>query len=138
MSDTPLPPLLPGTWPALRAAGDSLLPGHRSRRGVARPGRGGGDRHAVTGVLLDRLILILVLIRRLGRRAWHGDRRGRHRRGRRRRGGAVGFGPGAPRRAAAGQAAVDLGSQVLVLRLPLLEVGEDRGSDEDRGVGAGQ
>src|SRR6185312_16423855 len=117
MSDTPLPPLLPGARPALRAAGDSLLPGDRPGRGVARPGRGGRDRHAVTGVLFDRVVLILVLLPWLGRRTWHGDRRSRHRRGRRRRGGgrgAVGLGRGTPCRAAAGQAAVDLDGQVLV------------------------
>ena len=39
---------------------------------------------------------------------------------------------------AARQAAVDLDGQVLVLRLALLQVGEHRGRDEDRGVGAGQ
>src|SRR6185437_16394502 len=81
------------------------------------------------------------------RRAGPGDRRARRRRdgggraGRRGGGGAGGaarLGRDALGRAAAGEAAVDLDGQVLVLRVALLQVAENRGRDEDRGVGAGQ
>src|SRR5450756_3016990 len=121
-----LPLLLPGagTRAALGAAAAArLLAGDLPGCLVGGTPGGGGDRDAGAVTLQLRWLFRVGLA---GCR--HRASRARARR----------LGAAALRGTAAGQAAVDLDGQVLELRVPLLQVGEHRGGNEDRGVGAGQ
>src|ERR1019366_4544770 len=129
-----LPPLLLAARPPFGRAGPpGLLPRPRSRpgprpwRGIA--GRGAAYRHPFVRRRVRCRIDIPGVFVRIGH-------------------GASGRCVGCPRPCRrpslslarcgppAGRAQRDLPGQLLILRLALLQVGENRGSDEDRGVGA--